>query len=254
MTLFRGTTWALILGFAGFVAAAEGPSLREAVQDASRIQKALEQTDPSRCNDTASTQRELERRRIGDTGTLVIPRPQSCRTLKVYFPGHAQELGLTSAVPSALRPKWAEILLTGQNYHLAPTITQAGCPVLILGESKMAISASQVEQLLQETGATQIELLSHSGGFIGLDQTLRAWKGNSILDKVTGLKLLDNFYNTSRVPQTLVNTFGSSRLQSICSGFYTSHNASRVAQSYRKICPNLKSGASHKADVKEYFR
>ena len=225
---------------------------------AGQLHQALSETSPPQCGESepgpSSGATRYDKQQIGDVGTLVLPQPKTCDTLKIYFPGHAQELGLTSAVPPHQRPKWAEILLTGQNYHLGPTITQAGCPVLILGESKMPISAAQAEQLLRQTGASKVELLSHSGGFIGLEQTLKTWKGSPILERVSGLKLLDNFYNTSRVPQTLVSVFGSSRLQSICSGFYTDHNASRVAQSYRKICPNLRRGTSHKADVKQFFQ
>ena len=209
-----------------------------------------EQTAPS----PATAGNGYTKQCIGDTGTLVRPNSGQCSTLKVYFPGHAQELGLTFKVPPEKRGVWADTLLEGDNYHLAPTIVHSGCPVLILGESKMKISAVEVERLMQETGTTQLELLSHSGGYWGLNSTLKEWKGSKILEKVSGLAMLDNFYDTAMLPFTLEETFTRERIRSICKGFYTSHNAARMRSRYEDLCPKVESGGDHKASVKEFFR
>lgn len=221
--------------------------------ESQQLLKGLLEGPSSDCTPAVSSRGYLKEG-VSGLGTLVIPKPVTCSTLKVYFPGHAQELGLKAKVPASKREKWADILLEGESYTLAPAIVKAGCPVLILGDSTMKLSSDDAGRLLLKTGASKMELLSHSGGYVGLNSTLREWTGTEILEQISGIRMLDNFYDTSTLPKTLRQAFGQPRLQSICRGFYTTHNARRVRSAYDELCPSLQRGVSHKADVKQFFQ
>jgi hypothetical protein len=189
------------------------------------------------------------------SGHLVIPPyTRSCGGLSVYFPGHAQEIGLKGSVPKQKRRAWVNQLLDSSAYELRSTIENAGCPVLILGDSQGTVSASDLESLLEKLGLSSLHLLSHSGGNVGLSASVAAWPP-SLLQKVSAVKLLDNFYSAT-LAKNLKNAFGSQKLEQICTGFVTAHNFDRFEKSFRSLCPQVRrvteSGA-HKTWVKKYF-
>jgi hypothetical protein len=188
-------------------------------------------------------------------GTWVRPEPETCRTLKIFFPGQAQELDIyNSAVPPARRAVWAHELLEGKSYQLAPTLAEAGCPVLLLGEARASLAATDLEAYLAETGATQVELLAHSAGYTGLSTLVGRLKGTSVISKISAVRMLDNFYTPGVLPGVLKDAFGAERLREICSGFYTRHNASRYQSGFRSLCPNVILESDHKKPVKDHFR
>jgi len=137
---------------------------------------------------------------------------------------------------------------------LRSTIENAGCPVLILGDSQSTVSASDLESLLEKLGLSSLHLLSHSGGNVGLSSSLTTWPP-SLLQKVSAVKLLDNFYSAT-LAQNLKKAFGTQKLEQICTGFVTAHNFDRFEKSFRSLCPRVRrvteSGA-HKTWVKKYF-
>ncbi len=189
------------------------------------------------------------------SGHLVNPPYRgSCRELLVFFPGHAQEIGLKGSVPQNRRRAWLNQLLDSQAYHLRSTIENAGCPVLVLGDSQSTVSAADLEALLKKLGLSSLSLLSHSGGNIGLSASVAAWPP-SFLQKVSAIKLLDNFYSAS-LAHNLEKAFGLQKLEKICTGFVTAHNFDRFEKFYRNLCPRVRrsteSGA-HKTWVKKYF-
>jgi hypothetical protein len=188
-----------------------------------------------------------------DVGTLVKVPKSTCKTLRVYFPGHAQELGLKGSVPQKREREWAEELLKTESYKLAAAITTSTCPTLILGDSIKSISSTEVARQLNESDASSLELLSHSGGYVGLNATLESWEEKEF-SKVKKVILLDNFYSEN-LASTLKEKFGEKKMKEICSGFYTPHNADRYKSSYSKICPIMdsKGKAEHKTAVRQYF-
>jgi len=188
-------------------------------------------------------------------GTWVRPTEEPCKTLKVFFPGQAQELGIYhSAVPPHRRREWSRELLEGKNYHLAPVLVAAGCPVLLLGESKAELDPETLERCMSEVGATQVELMAHSAGYLGLTTLLKRLKGSPLLSKISGIRLLDNFYTPAVLPAVLKATFSESRLRELCSGFYTDHNAQRYQKGFQSLCPSVVRAADHKVPVKDFFR
>lgn len=187
-------------------------------------------------------------------GTWVKPREPRCKTLKIYFPGQAQELGYRhSRVPENERAKWADILLNAPPYSLAQSIEKAGCPVILLGESQASLNAHDIQMLINEAQATQFELLAHSAGYNGLTTTLTNLKDQLIISKLSALKLLDNFYDQNKLPTVIESAIGSYRSRAICIGFFTDHNAERYKTAYETLCPSVQKRSSHKAAVRDFF-
>ncbi len=187
-------------------------------------------------------------------GTLVRPVGGECKVLKIFFPGQAQELGFyNSRVPEAQREEWGRVLLEGPAYKLAPTVVKAGCPVLLLGESRLSLPPSAILGLMAETGATELELISHSAGYLGLSSQLRSLQGNELVSRIRALKLLDNYYDTRELPAAIQAALGGVLAARICTGFYTAHNAARYRSAYQSFCPGSGVRGDHKAPVKEFF-
>lgn len=185
-------------------------------------------------------------------GTLVEPRNSTCKTLKVYFPGLNQELKQAkNESSSSLEHRFDRELLYGSNYHLAPAIEKAGCPVFLLGKHNTFLGTPTLTGLLAKVGAQNFEVLSHSGGHQGLSQSLKVWP-QDLVAKISKVKLLDNFYG-SELAATMKSRLGSARSAEICSGFYTAHNQSRYKNMYKGICPAVRERDSHKGPVKEFF-
>lgn len=188
-------------------------------------------------------------------GTLVIPpNTTGCKTLKLFFPGHAQELGYKGSVPQSEEKVWAKYLLgPGGNYSLKPAIEKSGCPTMILGDSIKTINENEIKGLLKKTGTQSIEVLSHSGGYAGLDASLSNWSP-SLISSITTLSMLDNFYRPS-LAEKLKSKFGSARLKKICRGFSQDSN-SQYKGHYSDFClPNkVPELDHHKSPVKDYFK
>lgn len=191
---------------------------------------------------------------LGLVGTLVRPVVESsdCRRLRIFFPGHAQELGYRGEVPFADERKWAEYLLGPGHYHLGPAIAKAGCPVLILGDSRKALSAEELDKLLGRLSLESFEVLAHSGGNVGLNASLSTWPPE-LTRKISGVALLDNFYSGD-LARTLAAKIDPGRLAKICTGFLTDHNQARYASFYRGVCPKVVKKADHKSPVAAYFQ
>ncbi len=188
----------------------------------------------------------------GNVGTLVTPSfPRAACRLRIFFPGHAQELGYAGHVPLDDRRAWAEYLLGPGNYHLGPKIVESGCPVLILGDSSQPLRGTELERLLEKLGITEIEILSHSGGFVGLQTSLSNWPPATV-KKIRAIHLLDNFYNEN-LAETLRQKFDVETLKKICDGFYTAHNQKRFEAYFDSVCPNVLRKDDHKLPVASYF-
>ena len=195
------------------------------------------------------------------SGVLLTPQG-NCRTLKVYFPGHAQELGYRGSVPNKKEEAWIKYLLGPGNYNLAPAIKASGCPVLMLGDSTRYPNSSELEQAMELSGAKNIEIMSHSGGYDGLDSALSVWSAK-LLAKVSTVSLIDNFYRPS-LASKLQKTFSTKKLKEICRGFVTGSRSTQIYKnSFASICPNVETSESrkkenkppltHKGSVKEFF-
>ena len=187
-------------------------------------------------------------------GTLVRPVNGECKVLKLFFPGQAQELGIyNSQVPEDRREEWGRVLLEGSAYKLAPAIVRSGCPVLLLGDARQSLPPSDLLALLTDAKATDLELISHSAGYLGLSVQLRSLQGSPLVDRIRALKLLDNYYDTRELPAAILSSLGAERAARLCSGFYTAHNAQRYRAAYPSICPASVIRVDHKSPVKEFF-
>jgi len=183
-------------------------------------------------------------------GSLLFPaNPRACDRLRIYFPGHAQELGLAARVPSDRVLEWHRVLLSEESeYALAAAIIEGKCPVLLLADSESTLSPRRLRSALRDTGTSSFELLIHSGGYVGLEASLRAWSAND-LAPLAALQMLDSFYDASTA-QVLRSKLG----RAPCAGFTTPHNRARFEANFAKLCPatrHFRSG--HKAHVREFF-
>jgi len=185
------------------------------------------------------------------SGTLLIPRPgTTCAKLKVFFPGQAQELKLKDHVPSSRRHDFIRQLLVHPDYRLGEAIQARGCPVYILKDSSSELSSADLSEVMRLAGATELEVLAHSGGYDGLEGSLSKWQPAQLLN-VKRISLLDNFYRPSVAP-LLTRLFGD-RLAGICDGFFAHSKESVYRGHFEDICPGIVQETRHKAPVKNYF-
>lgn len=169
-----------------------------------------------------------------------------------FFPGYAQELGLKGEVPSSKEKSWIAYLLGPGNYHLAPHILESKCPVFVLGDSNSHPSTLEIKEVMKKAGAQFLSLMSHSGGYAGLNTSLKNWD-SEILNSVNTIVMLDNFYS-SELATTMKRVFGTEKLNQICKGFRTQHNTKRFNQYSAGICPQVELKLDHKLVVKEFFK
>lgn len=168
------------------------------------------------------------------SGALLAPENKRCERLQIYIPGHAQEFGLKGKVSSrATQDKWIDYLVGGENYNLGHKIKENGCPILILNDSSTYPSTSDLKEAMSNAGATELEIISHSGGYVGLESMMKNWEQSDI-EKISSLKMLDNFYSTDTA-SALSKRIGKEKLREICKGFATSWRAVRVAS----VCPKV---------------
>ena len=168
------------------------------------------------------------------SGMLLAPKNQKCERLRIYFPGYAQELGKKHTLTSSReQKKWISYLVGPGNYHLGPKIQEKGCPILMLNDSYTSPDNDELNDIMEKAGATEIEILSHSGGYLGLQKALITWDKSNI-DAVTSLLMLDNFYDPGLI-KTLEKKLGAQNLQNICGGFSTDGRG----LSFLTICPQI---------------
>lgn len=109
--------------------------------------------------------------------------------------------------------------------------------LFVTGSSHLGLSQEEINDLMEESGATELFFASHSGGFKGLRQTILPMPV-SFWSQVQGVWLLDNYYGGASFAQDLERNFGRDFLKDSCFGFVTEHNRERYEASYKRICPN----------------
>jgi hypothetical protein len=123
--------------------------------------------------------------------------------------------------------------------------------LFITGSSHVDLSSKELKKLLEESGAQEIILASHSGGYVGMRTTILAMSG-ALKEKVTGIWMLDNFYGGAPFAQDLERNFGRQFLRQNCYGFLTEHNRARFNSSYASLCPHtLGHGVTHSSGVSQ---
>lgn len=169
------------------------------------------------------------------SGMLLSPGNKKCGRMQVYIPGHAQELGLRGVVSSkSKQDEWISYLVGGKNYNLGHKIKENSCPILILNDSSTSPSSAELKEAMKNAGANELEVVSHSGGYVGLKKMMNQWSASDI-QKISSLKMLDNFYDED-IAGLLSRKIGQPKLSEICRGFSTSWRVSRVASA----CPKIK--------------
>jgi len=197
---------------------------------------------------------------LNEKGILNI---RNSDNLVVYFPGHAQESDWSQTSNGAYGGKlqkeywlpWAKYLLgrseSGEgNYNLEWQFKLGNLSSFVLGSSHLCTSSSQLHTLLEKAHASRIILASHSGGYQGLNETLRKLDA-SLLRRIDRIALLDNFYSygQGKLDQTLKQKFPEN-LSSICRGFYTDHLEENYRNFYSEPCPLIEKRVGHKSTVK----
>jgi hypothetical protein len=111
---------------------------------------------------------------------------------------------------------------------------EAGRAILVTGSSDIGLSGPQLEAAEKLAGGSfgRIVLASHSGGFVGLEETLRS--PSFPKKRIRQVLMLDNMYSSGmREPLRRLTSAGAD-----CSGFYTrqSDRYWSIVQGYLGVC------------------
>ncbi|MBP7843890.1 MAG: hypothetical protein KA116_03680 [Proteobacteria bacterium] len=114
-------------------------------------------------------------------GMLYLPAKNRNRKLLVYFPGLNQSAHPTSS------PK----IFSNSSYKLQEVADKTGYAIFSLHNSGTSITKEEIHCLLEASESGQLDVASHSGGILGLQNSARELKKAN----VSNLYMLDNFYN-----------------------------------------------------------
>lgn len=185
---------------------------------------------------------------------------QNSDTLIIFFRGwvHPDEMykysGLRKQLDASSWQASGRDLLLNTPAHTPLAELNLISSIFAVGSAHVGLSETEMDELLEASGASYIIFASHSGGYVGLRNTilpasLDYWK------KVAGIWLLDNFYAGPSFADDLRRNFGEEFLRVRCYGFVTAHNYDRFSsyldgESYQSLCPKIiTSGVGHSDGV-----
>jgi hypothetical protein len=207
-------------------------------------------------------------------GRLYVPETinPNCSRLTVYFPGHAQSGEVkkpgggyySKTIPSEGYEKWSKTLLDHPNYSLRETVEKSGCPVFFVGSTELRVPSSIIKEALRTSKSSEIHLAAHSGGYKGLNESLKYWSENAAIDQrqIKSISLLDCFYGGTK-RGSLYDTLNSYAekynwvQKKMIRGFFTdqSNDYSQTRSIYQDIASLKKETGynSHKTKVKNHL-
>lgn len=178
---------------------------------------------------------------------LYWPSSDKPSGLIIFIRGHWRNY--QGQVPSSLWPQSAKEALA--QYGWRRFVEKTHWAVVILPSSHLSLSFEDYEKILEQhdwSHEMPVWLASHSGGYFGLDQSLKSWP----LDKwplIKKILMLDNFYSSNA---TLINNLKAYvQAGGLCQGFLTAHNLTRYQTYYASLpCPvSGPKGANHDGSV-----
>lgn len=150
--------------------------------------------------------------------------------LHIYHRGHYKG---RSDFGADERTKSAQEALKGPAYKLESTAQKVNAIVVASGSSAVSYTPSDIAALeaKYKLSFTAITLSAHSGGYVGLNKTMGAFK--PLQQKVRQILMLDNFYSTKEEGMLKVlREYQGAKVP--CHGFMTDHNADRVKKFYQQ--------------------
>jgi len=162
--------------------------------------------------------------RPGASTLLIYHRGWLTRPL----PGDRLPYG-SQAVPADRLPVSAADAVA--QYDLASAAAALDASLLVTGDSKLSVSLDDPRVVAAGVHpASRLIVVAHSGGYFGLDDSLRA------LPRIDAVVLLDCFYgvDNKRLPSYALQI--KSRIErdgTQCGGFYTAYNAGRFADPFQ---------------------
>jgi hypothetical protein len=113
-------------------------------------------------------------------GTLYLPAKNRNRKLLVYFPGLNQNAHPTTGTK----------IFSNSSYKLQEVADKTGYAIFSLNDSSTTITKKEINCLLEASESGQLDVASHSGGILGLQNSAQELKKAH----VANLYMLDNFY------------------------------------------------------------
>jgi hypothetical protein len=146
----------------------------------------------------------------------------------IYHRGHLKG---QSDFPPAQRIQSAKNILLKNQFDIKSIADDTGKLFIVLGSSRVAIDNLELQKILDhyQVSLDKLYLAAHSGGYFGLNMTLR-----HLLKKqsITEIIMLDSYYSTItnglREIMPIVQGTGVP-----CHGFHTSHNTARLKKYYQ---------------------
>jgi len=186
---------------------------------------------------------------INDKACLIINENSNNDELIIFFRGHYKRSG---RLPSELYIKAAKSAIS--NFNLEDLFLEKNTPVLVTGSSHLDITKSDIEKIesLYQISIKTIHMAAHSGGYVGMGQTLSLLKKDDI--NINNILMLDSWYSSSANFHKLIKSYilkGSS-----CIGFTTYHNQERFERFYRSLgCKSEgPDGYTHNASVYPFLK
>jgi hypothetical protein len=183
-------------------------------------------------------------------------------TVIIFFRGWVPDnrFGSRKQVPSrhwttAARQMMLEGTQLGWNIDQSLAQLDLESSIFTMASSHLSLSMDEMDRILELSGASKLIFASHSGGQVGLRQTILAGDYEYWQQKVKAIWMLDNFYSAATTSAVIYRNFYTNHpdkdfLRENCFGFVTDHNLSNYRGHYKSFCPNvLERGVGHSDGV-----
>lgn len=143
----------------------------------------------------------------------------------------------------------------GRNIDVSLASLGLESSIFTLASSHLSLTMNELDIILERSNATKVIFASHSGGQVGLRQTILGGDYEYWESKVKAIWMLDNFYSAARTSEVIYRNFftnftDKSFLSKNCFGFVTAHNMDNYKNYYKKFCPKvLTRGVGHSDGV-----
>jgi hypothetical protein len=154
-------------------------------------------------------------------------------TLIIYFRGHWAAYG--GVVPKDARSASIEQVISA--YGLDKTYEKQQDPMLISPSSDVAYTVDDIKNAIKAASLPEnafVILAAHSGGNVGLLQTLKNLTNQDYKFSIQKISMLDNFYFDSK-STAIIKQFIIQGAE--CNGFLTLHNEERYKERFLKEIP-----------------
>ena len=161
---------------------------------------------------------------------------QKSKKTLVFLRGHYKGSG---KLPSSQFMKVAKLAI--KQFQLEKLATTKKINILVTGSSHLGFSPEEIQ-------GNHIILASHSGGYVGMWETLEAFSEEQ--ERIKSIIMLDSWYSTKKAFHQLIDSF-----KVPCMGFLTQHNLARYNKYYKPLgcMASGPSGYTHSGSVHNYL-